>query len=285
MAWNTERGIALGTDLFGFYFLPKFIGNMVAKTVATSRLDKAIADKCGAAGASNRDDLVKQLGTELSQKRWDVYRFPALPSKIPFLGGWRMPFWASLNIGTKWGAGWALGGDTALLLGYGLPENKHWSYLNYGFALGLPLLTQIPFIWDLKYFQDKGALPNALKVTSENIQCKNDGPSNGSKVGDEATATAADGVSDPSVSMMVSAAEAGGIPVNMDDLTDQVVKVYGSSTKGSQVPSVVSLKSGSVAAPKPISVPFALPPALPVLALPKAIPVTVGVRAPVAVAP
>jgi hypothetical protein len=246
---------------------------MVAKTVAISRLDKAIADKCGADGASNRDDLIKQLGTGLSQNRFDVYRFPAIPKL-----GWKIPFWASLNVGTKWGAGWALGGDTALLLGYGLPENKHWSYLNYGFALALPLLTQVPFIWNLKYFQEKGTLPNEIKVTSENIQCKNDGPSNGSKVADEALSTVADGVSDPSASMMVSAAEAGGIPVNLNDLTDQVVKVYGSSTKGSQVPAIASLKSGTIVAPKSISVPIALPPALPTLVVPKALPVTPVVR-------
>ena len=282
MAWNTERAIALGGDLFGFYFLPKMLGNYISKRAAISQLDKAITQKCGTDGASNRDDLVTQLGKELTQPRLDIYRFPALP-KV----GWKIPFWASLNVGTKWAAGWALGGDTALLLAYGLPENKHWAYLNYGFALALPLAAQLPFIWNLPYYQDKGILPNALKVTGENIVCKNDGPSDGSKVGDTLTDGVTDGVVDPSASMMVSAAEAGGIPVASGDLTSQIVKLYGSSTNGVNSPSAVSLQSsGNVSAPNGISVPVVLPPSLPVITIPKAVgapvmrPVLVRVPAP-----
>jgi len=188
MSFNLERATSLAGDIVADYYLPKIGLNLLSRHLALKDLDRRIDAYCedrGGVSDAERKRLRTQLAQELKQPRWDVYRFPALPGL-----GWRLPFFASLNIGTRWARGWAGAGDTVFGVAYGtLPEEG--VLAGWGLAGLWAAAPHLSWTKNLSVIQN-GAYSRAIDTTLgtaidikskkpyyDNVKCKNDPPDSG----------------------------------------------------------------------------------------------------------
>jgi|GEM_PF-6494462 len=243
---NNERLMAYGFDALSYYFIPRWTTNYVARKLAESNLNKAIQDKCGAAGASNEADLKKQLAPSYYQ---DFFWTPRLkttfPQVLPLIGGSRIPYFVPLLA------------DPVLL--WQLPGmTDNWWYKSGLIAFaglgtltsrGGLLLSNSP-LRGLDPIQN-GKYATALKDVTAKIEC-NAGPGGGNPepVTDDSTqiVPAAADESTP-VNQMVSSAKLSGIPVT--DLNAQLAQAYGFGGASSSVKASLS-QGSSVPGAKPV---------------------------------
>jgi hypothetical protein len=195
MSFNIERLIAYGLDALSYYFIPHWSLNYGARKLAAANLKSAIADKCGADGATNEADLQKQLADATKGGAIDVFRFPAIPKL-----GWRIPFLAVPNYVTNYSG---------------------------------VFLANMPGLKNLSPIKN-GTYAKALSDVSGNIQCKNGGPPSGgnpvqdpSEVSQTLPAPNSETGTLPAANM-VSSATMAGIPVT--DLSSQLSQVYGTGS-------------------------------------------------------
>ncbi|GEM_PF-4728934 len=180
MATNVERTTALLTDYFAYSYLPQLVFQAFENNRARADLKKAIAGKCGAAGAMNTSALEKDLlsTNPLRPFRWwnriPVSNHQTLRLPIPFTG-WRMPIFPGIN--------------NPFLLAYGgvqttLNDHPGWGSTMIGASFlladanrGFGLISRVPGLNAWGRLGANSPYQVQLRTVTEKIQCN--GPSGG----------------------------------------------------------------------------------------------------------